>query len=230
MQILADACGGAGRAERLLVLLPPAEARPEDFVEHGFVAAVRRRRIPVDLVAAGLTYEHVIGSSVVPALHDGVVRPAQASSYREIWLAGISLGAFNALHYAAEHAGNLAGVFLIAPYPGTGDILAEIARAGGAMAWSASAQSERGDERRWWRWLCREAAAGRWTTPVYFGTGDGDRFLLGQKMLAELLPRERVRYAAGEHTWPVWLSLWESWLDDGPLAASARRADGAGRP
>jgi pimeloyl-ACP methyl ester carboxylesterase len=229
MQIVADACSGAGPAERLLVLLPPAEARPADFVEQGFVAAVRRRRIPIDLVAAGLTYEHVIGNTVVAALHENVVRPAQAASYREIWLAGISLGAFNALHYAAEHAGDLAGIFLIAPYPGTGDILAEIARAGGTGAWSVSPQAELGDERRWWRWLCREAADGRWTTPVYFGTGHGDRFLRGQKMLAELLPRDRVRYVAGEHAWPVWLTLWEGWLDDGPLAGSAPCANGAVR-
>ena len=65
-------------------------------------------------------------------------------------------------------------------------------------------------------WLCREAKAGLWQTPVYFGTGSEDRFLRGQRMLADLLPSERVRILPGAHDWPTWQRLWHDWLGHGP--------------
>jgi len=226
MRTLADLFDGPARPDTLLVLLPPAEARIEDFHSHGFVSAVRERGIPVDLALAEASYQQVMSETVVPALHAQVVQPAQAAGYREIWFAGISLGAFNALHYAADYAHHLAGIHLMAPYPGTGDILAEIIAAGGPAAWARTPLADQGDERAWWRWLCREALAGQWRTPVYFSTGSDDRFLVGQRMLADLLPAAQVRYAPGTHAWPTWRALWEDWLDHGPLAGRAQRPSG----
>jgi pimeloyl-ACP methyl ester carboxylesterase len=218
MHTLVDSFDISSRADALVVLLPPAEARIEDFHAQGFVAAIRDRGIPADVVLAEVTYQHVMSKTVVSALLEHVVQPAQTFGYREIWLAGISLGAFNALHYAAANPSHLAGVHLIAPYPGTGDILAEIIAAGGPVAWSRSELCEQGDERDWWRWLCREAHDGNWSTPVYLSTGNDDRFRRGQQMLADLLPAERVRYVPGGHGWPTWQQLWRDWLDHGPLA------------
>jgi pimeloyl-ACP methyl ester carboxylesterase len=143
---------------------------------------------------------------------------------RQIWLAGISLGAFNALHYAAAHASHLAGLQLIAPYPGTGDVLAEINAAGGPGAWAQSAASVHNDERSWWRWLCQQAGAQTWPTPVYFGTGETDRFLRGQRMMADLLPAAQVRYVPGGHDWPTWTALWQVCLNEGPLSRLALNA------
>ena len=228
MRILADLLDGPERPDTLLVLLPPAEARLEDFHALGFVSAVRDRAIAADLILAEASYQQVMSNTVVAALHAQVVQPAQAAGYSRIWFAGISLGAFNALHYAASHACHLAGMHLIAPYPGTGDILAEIAGAGGPAAWARTALADQGDERAWWRWLCREALAGQWPTPVYFSTGSDDRFRKGQRMLADLLPATYVRYAPGAHAWPTWQALWGDWLDHGPLANHAPRTGGGG--
>ena len=227
MRILTDSLDGSSRPDTLLVLLPPAEARIEDFHAKGFVAAVRRSAIPVDLVLAEISYKHVMAKTVVSVLHEQVVQPAQAAGYGGIWFAGISLGAFSALHYAAERAADLAGIHLMAPYPGSGDILAEIVAAGGPAAWADTPHSEQGDERAWWRWLCRESLAGRWQTQVCLSTGSEDRFLRGQRMLADLLPRERVRYLPGTHAWPTWQELWQDWLEHGPLAGLTLRSGGA---
>lgn len=224
MRTLTELFDDSALRDTLLVLLPPAESRIEDFHAQGFVSAVRERSIPVDLVLAGATYQHVISNTVVAALHQHVVLPARSRGYREIWFAGISLGAFSALHYAAAHADQLAGMHLVAPYPGTGDILAEIVAAGGPAAWARNALKVEEHERAWWSWLCHEARAGTWHTRVYFGTGTEDRFLRGQRLLAELLPPEQVRYLPGPHAWPTWRALWQDWLDHGPLAARAQRA------
>lgn len=221
MQVLVDHFNGPCRPDALLVLLPPAQAQLVDFYTHGFVAAVRERGIPVDIHLAEITYQHVMAQTSVATLHTQVIGPAVAAGYRKIWLAGISLGAFNALHYAAAHADQLAGIQLMAPYPGTGDILAEIRTAGGPMAWAQTPPDAQNDERVWWRWLCQQTLARQWPTPVYFSTGDTDRFLRGQRMMADLLPDAHVRYAPGGHDWPTWTALWQIWLNDGPLSNRA---------
>ena len=218
MRILTDLFDNSDRTETLLVLLPPAQARIEDFYTQGFVDAIRRRRIKIDLLLAETTYQHVMNKTVVSALYEHVVQPAQDSGYQKIWFAGISLGAFNAMYYVSEYAAHLAGVHLISPYPGTGDILAEIIGAGDPIVWSRTTSVDQKDERAWWYWLCREAVAGQWKTPVYLGTGSEDRFLRGQRMLADLLPKDNVRILSGSHDWTTWQALWHDWLDHGPLA------------
>jgi hypothetical protein len=218
MRVLTDLFDNASRMKSLLVLLPPAQARIEDFYTQGFIDAIRRRRIKIDIMLAEITYQHVMDKTVVSTLHEQVVQPAQNQGYKKIWLAGISLGAFNALYYASEHAAHLAGIHLISPYPGTGDILNEIIGVGGPSEWAQATPVNQKDERAWWHWLCQEAVAGHWDTQVYLSTGSQDRFLRGQRMLADLLPKENVSILPGSHTWTTWQTLWHDWLDHGPLA------------
>ncbi|MDP5239236.1 hypothetical protein Q9Q94_06830 [Uliginosibacterium sp. 31-16] len=210
----------APRPDTLLVLLPGAEMTLEDFGQHGFIEAVRSRGIAADILVTDLNYTHVMARTVVSSLHEAVIRPARAAGYRAIWLAGISLGAMNALLYASEHAAELAGIHLLAPYPGTGDIVAEIRAAGGPQAWSATPAAAQGDERVFWRWLVEQAAAGS-PLPVSFGCGSEDRFIRNQRLLAGLLPTDRVEYLPGTHDWPVWQALWASWLDHAALPRTA---------
>jgi pimeloyl-ACP methyl ester carboxylesterase len=210
----------AARSDTLLVLLPPALASIDDFYTHGFVDALRQRQLPVDLLLADTCGQQVLDRTVVADLHAQVMLPARANGYRTIWLAGVSLGAFSALHYAALHAGLLAGLFLLAPYPGTGDVLEEIDTAGGAAAWSGLQSIHRvglADERAWWHWLAQQSAVGTWPTSVYLGYGRDDRFRRGQAMISDLLPQDRIYTAPGTHQWTTWKRLWEHWLDHGPV-------------
>lgn len=221
MQLRTELHTAGTRSPTLLVLLPPSLSQLEDFYQHGFVDALRQRPVAADLWLADVTGQHVLDRTVVSALHTGVVLPARALGYRSIWFAGISMGGFCALHYAAQHAAELAGLCLLAPYPGTGDVLAEIRAAGGAAQWAQSASDPQRDERAWWSWLCGQARQADWKTPVYFGSGNHDRFLRGQRLLTPLLPPERVHEIDGGHDWPTWRALWEHWLDHGPLALSS---------
>jgi len=219
MRTLYDAASPGQRAPRLLVLLPPAKARLEDLIEQGFVAAVRARRLALDILLADIGYQQVMAQTVAPDLHDQVILPAKAQGYADIWLAGISLGGFNALHYAAQHAAHLAGIKLIAPYPGTADVLNELS-ATGIDAWARDPAASRTDERGWWHWLWREGNPGQRTLPVWLGLARNDRFIHGQELLASLLPPTRVHRVDGDHSWPVWRALWEDWLRDAPWEQS----------
>ena len=212
------------RSPTLLVLLPPALSRIEDFAQHGFIAALRQQQLPVDLLLADATAQHVLDGDIAEQLQRQVLQPAQALGYRQIWLAGISIGAYSALCYAAVHGAQLAGLLLLAPYPGTGDVVAEIRGAGGAAAWHQRPPVQAPhDERQWWHWLCQASASGHWPTPVYFASGNADRFAAGQNLLAELLPAQHCRRLPGRHDWATWKALWEDWLVHGPLQNATRQ-------
>ena len=217
MRTLLDRAPQRPHRDTLLVLLPPSLASIDDLVTQGFVDAVRQRHLPVDLLLADLHSQTAIDGNAAAMLHDAVVLPAQAQGYRHLWLAGISIGAFNALSYAAQHADRLAGMYLIAPYPGTQDVLREIDQAGGPQPWLQRPHSQE-HERVWWHWLAQQDRNGQWPTPVYMGTGDADRFLPGQQLLAQVLPPTCVHIIAGAHQWGTWQRLWADWLDHGPLA------------
>ncbi|TDR77795.1 alpha/beta hydrolase [Paludibacterium purpuratum] len=221
MRVIHDLAHPGQRATQLLVLLPPAKARLEDLIEQGFVAAVRARQLPLDIALAEVGYQQVMAQSVASDLRRQLIAPAKALGYTGIWLAGISLGGFNALDYAASHADDLTGIKLIAPYPGTADILNELAAAGGPEAWARDPDGSRADERRWWHWLWRESQRGEAGLPIWLGLGRADRFARGQDMLATLTPDARLRRIDGDHSWPVWQTLWQHWLDDGPFATRA---------
>ncbi|MET0378801.1 MAG: alpha/beta hydrolase [Spongiibacteraceae bacterium] len=220
MRTLSDFDSGTKHAT-LLVFLPPAMTTLEDIVERGFIAAMRTRNIAADVLLAEITHEHVMQQRVAGTLRETVIAPALARGYRQIWLAGISLGAFNALHYAAQFADDVTGLCLLAPYPGTGDILREIGQAGGPAAWAAKPGQSRSDEREWWHWLWQESQAGSAAKPIYVGLSASDRFLHGQQMLAKLLPSERIDLIPGTHDWPAWFDLWQRWLDRGWLDRSS---------
>jgi predicted exporter len=117
VRCLTDAWRAGQRADSLLVLLPPAKASLEDLLAQGMVAAVRARGLPLDIVLADVGYQQVLAGTVADSLHQAVLQPALAQGYRNIWLAGISLGAFNALHYAAVYAEHLAGISCWLPIP-----------------------------------------------------------------------------------------------------------------
>jgi hypothetical protein len=89
---------GAGTAP-CLVLLPPAFARPEDFVAHGFVDAVRERAGGCGVLLVELALQHLLTRKVLRHLRHEIVLPARARA-QAVWLVGISLGGFVALAYA----------------------------------------------------------------------------------------------------------------------------------
>ncbi|MBX3638153.1 MAG: alpha/beta hydrolase [Rubrivivax sp.] len=205
-------------ADTLLVLLPGAHMAPVELQEQGFAAALRQRGLVCDLVVVDSHLGHVADRSVLRRLRNEVVQPARAQGYRHIWLAGISLGGFLSLGYAARHPGEVDGVFAIAPYVGRRPLLQALAAAGSAGAWAASARPRDGDdlEHDLWTWLARPAA-GR--PPVWLGYGSEDRLAEGHRLLQRELPPERVSAVPGGHDWPPWRRLWGEWLDRGLLPA-----------
>ena len=202
----------AGRtAPTRVVMLPAAYTEPSDFVQHGFVRAVRARSLEVDLVFAGFRFEELTDRSLFSRLHAELILPARALGCA-LWMGGISLGGYVALCCAERHAEGLAGLCLFAPYLGSHLVTAEIERAAGVEGWRPAVMSaeEEDDERRVWRFI-RGLRNG--PLPVHLGLGREDRFAGRHRLMAAALAPDSVDTVPGGHDWPTWRRLWDRFLD-----------------
>jgi len=208
MHTVFAAADDTGAAPDCVVMLPAAFCAAEDFVREGFVAAARARSLPLDLVFVQPTARHVTDRSVLTRLHEEVILPARARGSRA-WLGGISLGGYLALGYAARHAGELAGLCLLAPYVGSHLVTGEIARAGGLGGWQAAGCDD-DEERRLWRFV---KSYDRRQLRMHLGMGRDDRFANRHRVLAQALAAADVDSVPGGHDWPTWRRLWENFLE-----------------
>jgi len=193
-----------------MVWLPGAYHSPEDFLEARFDARVRARGLPLDLEFVDVELEHLGDRGVLERLRRDVVAPARALGCRSIWLAGISLGGFLALDYAATHPDQWDGLCLLAPYLGNRMLIAEIAAAPGLAAWQPGPLAQSDEERRIWRFIQEQRAESR---PLYLGYGHDDRYAPAHGLMAEALPAHAVSVVSGGHDWHTWSILWEQFLD-----------------
>src|SRR5260221_51683 len=101
---------------RLLVMLPAAKARPEDFIEHGFIAAVRRRSLALDVAALDAHADLYLDGDIAERLEE-VIGPLRRR-YAETCLLGISLGGMGSIAYACRHGRAVGKLMLLAPFLG----------------------------------------------------------------------------------------------------------------
>lgn len=213
-------------ANTLLVMLPGAYSHPDEFVSEGFQAALDERRLAVDVVRVDAHLGYYNNGSIFDRLRDDVTVPARARGYKSVWVLGISVGGLGSLGYALMHPGEMDGLVTLAPYLGERITSTEIANAGGLATWRAPVapllSSDQRDQRLW-RWLqgygTRPPPADH--PPLYLGYGLGDRFVFSHRLLAAVLPAERVFTTEGGHDWPEWRRLWRSILPTLPLPACA---------
>ena len=156
-------------------------------------------------------------------LHRDVILPARHEGYREIWLAGASLGGMGTLMYDRLHPGQTTGLILLAPYLGEGAAPDSVAAAGGLSLWTPPQTAGMPERSAWqydlWRHLHGiagdPAAAGR----VWLAYGREDRLRPAIELFAPALPPDHVLLRDGGHRWQVWTPAMEALL---------RRIDAAG--
>lgn len=192
-----------------VVMLPAAYSGPDDFVRAGFAEAVRERSLDIDLVFAAVEVAEVTGRTVVPRIRQQLIQPALSEGCA-VWLGGISLGGYLALCCAGQHASDLAGLCVFAPYLGSHIVTGEIARAGGVAAWEPERLSGDDDERRLWQFV-KTLRSG--ALPVHLGLGSDDRFAPRHRLMAAALSAQDVDVVSGGHDWPTWRQLWNRFLD-----------------
>jgi len=212
---------GSTIAPLLVVLLPGAYDVPQDFIDQGFVRALRARSVAADVWIADSHLGYAENGTLLERLRDDVLVPAQRAGYRRIWLAGISLGGFAALGLLRRQPEAIEGVLAIAPYLGRPALVQQVAAAGGAAAY-ASTPHDGDAEGALWSWIGRAPDAVR--DKVHLYTGSEDRFIDGHRLFAQRLGADHVLEVPGTHDWPAWNVLWARWLARAPWPRVVSRA------
>ena len=206
MEVIRDLAPGTAKRV-LLIMLPGATDKPEDFVERGFIRALRDRNVAVDVAAVDAHMDYYLERTIVERLHQDVVVPARAEGYEQIWVLGISLGGMGCLLYLREHAKEIAGVVLLAPYLGSRGTIAEIIDRGGFQHWQFDRKTD-DEERVFLHWLQSALSLTPAVRKMYLAYGAEDRFAPASALLSELLPPQQVITLPGGHDWHTWLALW----------------------
>src|SRR5688500_8110884 len=126
----------SGAHDRLVVVLP---GRGDDLemLENSGIASEIQRAVPgTDVLLVEATIGYYMEGRLVPRLHEEVILPARQRGYREIWLAGASMGGLGVLMYEHEHPSALTGLILMAPYMGRTSLQKEVRDAGGLASWN----------------------------------------------------------------------------------------------
>ncbi len=214
---------------QLFVFLPGIRSTPEDYVEQGFIDAVRSRGLPIDMIAVDAHLGYYTVRNLVERLKTDVIRRAQEQGYQRIWLVGTSLGALGSLIYAMEYPADVQGLFLLGPFLGDPEIVDEISEAGGLRDWRPDMGLGLEDERKLWAWLKGYEKRDNGLPSLYLGYGRNDRFAEAAAVLAAVLPPDRVYVIPGRHRWRTWKKLWDKALDDAFFAETQAAAIFASR-
>lgn len=214
-------------AAGVIVLLPGFADGPQDYVENGFVEAVRSANPAFDVVAANAHFGYYRNYSVVERLHEDILGPA-SRRYDQIWLVGISMGGFGAAAYSMTHPGVVDGMILLAPYMGSPEVVDEVMSNGDLAGWQAPELKTIADkkERRFyelWQFYQEYALTPGRKPSLYIGFGDADRLRGPNAFVAGVLAPGRSLVMPGGHKWMVWQPLFAELVNraigDSTLAA-----------
>ena len=207
----AERFDSGGQSSSLIVFLPGFADGPQDYVENGFIEAVRDANPAFDVVAANAHFGYYRNYSVIQRLHEDIIGPV-SEGYDQIWLVGISMGGFGAAAYSMTYPRIVDGMILLAPYMGSPEVVGEVMSNGDLASWQAPDLATIADpkERRFYElWqFYREYALSPGRKPsLYLGFGDADHLRGPNAFVAGVLPPERSLVLPGGHKWVVWQPL-----------------------
>lgn len=203
----------ASENKHLLVLLRGLGGSSEDFHEHGLIQEIRTRRLPFDISVPDAHFGYYRSRTLEQRLKMDVIQPARRKGYRQIWLAGFSMGGLGSLFYLKRYQNDVDGVILVSPFMGWDPILDEIEASGGIHHWTPKRESD-----NWqhliWGWVKNYIDAPEAYPPIYLGYGSQDGMTgKGPALLSAALPKERVFAVTGRHDYKTFISIWNAHLD-----------------
>lgn len=197
----------AERARRLVVMLPGRGDSLDSLQRRGVARLIQQAWPDADVLLTGLTMPYYLQGRATQRLHDEVIVPARQRHYRQVWLAGISLGGMGALLYDRAYPGRVDGMLLLSPYLGDRAIRQEIRRAGGLAHWNPGPAQPIGPatfQRELWRHLKHWSDEPARTASIWLAYGDRERFRKSIALMRGELPAGHVLVLPGHHNWKLW--------------------------
>jgi len=200
--------GGPAAARELVVFLPGRWSRVEEFEREGFFRIARERWPAARLVAADLHLGYYKSRSSARRLHEDVIAPARRDGVTQVRVVGVSMGGLGALIHDLEYPGDIDEIFLLSPFVGEEEAIAEIEAAGGVANWQGRPRGERDFSRRLWRGLDERWRREGRRPAVVLGCGTEDRLAgSNRRFAADFLRPDEVLWLPGDHDWPAWRGL-----------------------
>lgn len=203
-----------GSGDELVVFLPGRWSFASEFEQEGFFEIARKKWPHAQLVAPDLHIGYYKNQTMTRRLHEDVILPAKQSGVKTIHLIGISMGGMGALVYDLEHPDEITEIYLLSPFLGEEEALAEISAAGSLVKWNPGTPRAEDFSRRLWVGLRMKWLQEGDRPKVHLGCGTEDRFASSNRMFArEFLKESDQTWIAGGHDWPAWRSLFEKMVD-----------------
>lgn len=199
--------------QTLIVVLPGFLTDAEDMQERGVADAIHRAWPEPDVLLVDATYTYYRNGLLAERLHEQVIAPMRARGYRDIWLAGGSMGGMGTLIYEWNHPGAMKGLVLVSPFLGDSGALDEIRAAGGLAQWDAGPVSApmNGDNFDRLVWAMMQGWIGKpeqWNR-VWLLCGTDDSLYPDVQVMAPLVPPDHYMARPGGHTWDFWIPALE---------------------
>ncbi len=198
------------KATRLVVVLPGRADDLDAMQRSGIAQAVQSVWPDADVILTGLAMDYYQQGRAPQRLHEEIVAPARRYGYREVWLAGASMGGMGTIMYDQAYPGEMDGLILLAPYLGEDALLQEIRQSGGLAQWKPGEPAAPGWEtfqRELWEhvqsWMNDPVQA----TDIWLAYGTGDRLKDTMPLLEPALRPDQVLVQKGGHDWNTWSSL-----------------------
>ncbi|MDF1581017.1 MAG: alpha/beta fold hydrolase [Desulfuromonadales bacterium] len=198
----------------LLIILRGIGGSIDDFEKHGLIDEVRARKLPFDVIIPDAHFGYYKSETLEERLKRDIIDPAKARGYRQVWLAGFSMGGMGSLFYLRKYAEDIDGVLLVSPFMGWGSIHKEIQKAGGIGVWGPE-QSKLDDwQRTIWSWVHDYTRHSAEYPPIYLGFGDNDSLTgKGPQLLSEAFAPSHVFTLPGDHDYPTFKAIWTEHLN-----------------
>lgn len=196
---------GPERARGAIVLLPGFADQPDDYDVHGFLKVLRKNAPGYDVFAPDAHFGYYNKNTLLEQLHASAIGPLVQRGYREIWISGISMGGHGAVAYARAYPERVKGLLLFAPYMGPGDVVQEVAQAGGICRYNPAQplpQSRYGFAQANFVWLKDVLCDTPQKVAVWVGVGDRDQ--ASRELLRDVVAPGRYIVLPGGHDWDVW--------------------------
>ncbi len=157
--------------DNLLIFLPGRGSDLTDFDSQGLLRIIRTSGLPVDCVSVDAELPYYLDRSLLIRLNTDVFGRPELSKYRNYWFIGNSMGSFGALLYGQKNPGKIKGIILLGPYIEEGQIVNEIAQAGGLLKWESKGTPGLDYVRDTWVYLknCIQDASGKYPRIVFSG-------------------------------------------------------------
>ncbi len=187
------------RQPNLLVLIRGLGADHTVFAKEGVIEEIRDLGLPFDVIAPNAHFGYYQSETFAQRLKEDVIDPARRQGYKQIWLAGFSMGGLGALVYLRSHPEDIDGVLLTSPFLGWPGIHSEIQKAGGVSDWVPNEIDPKDWQRMMWGWISQQDFNTQ--VPIWLGYGKNDILTrAGPPLLASVLPESRVFTSPGNHT------------------------------